>query len=89
MGDRRVSRLQAVQPDRWLAEYTSELIDLLNVIGLLIELEPAQHALLAEIASGPTITTDDLAAARILPVPPAARKPPPTISFSEPTLLSP
>jgi Type ISP C-terminal specificity domain/N-6 DNA Methylase len=33
MGDRRVSRLQAIQPDRWLAEYTSELIDLLNVIG--------------------------------------------------------
>jgi hypothetical protein len=89
MGDRRVSRLQAIQPDRWLAEYTSELIDLLNVLGLLIELEPAQHALLTEIASSPTITVDDLAAAGILPVPLGARKPLPTTSSSEPNLLDP
>jgi hypothetical protein len=89
MGDRRVSHLQVIQPDRWLAEQTAELIDLLNVLGLLIELEPAQHTLLTEIATGPIITTDELRAAGILPVPLAARKPPPVVSPTEATLLGP
>jgi Type ISP C-terminal specificity domain len=89
MGDRRVSHLQAIQPDRWLAEYTAELIDLLNVLGLLIELEPAQHTLLTKIATGPIISTDELTAAGILPVPLATRKPPPAVSSTEATLLGP
>ena len=47
IGDRRPpSRLGEIQPDRWPAEYTSELLNVLNVLGRLIELEPAQAELL-------------------------------------------
>jgi Type ISP C-terminal specificity domain/N-6 DNA Methylase len=41
IGDRRdPSPLDLIQPDHWLPEYTSDLIDLLNVLGRLIALEP-------------------------------------------------
>ncbi len=64
IGDRRPpSKLGDVQPDRWLAEYTTELINLLNVIGKLVELEPTQAALLTQICSGPTISAGELSAA--------------------------
>src|SRR5207249_732859 len=34
IGDRRApSRLGKIQPDHWLAEYTTELINVLNVLG--------------------------------------------------------
>lgn len=46
IGERRISPLQFVQPDGWLQEYSHDLIDLLNVIGMLIELEADQAALL-------------------------------------------
>jgi hypothetical protein len=43
LGDRRQpSLLGDIQPDHWLAEYTTELVNLLNVLGLLVELEPGQ-----------------------------------------------
>lgn len=51
IGERRVSALQSVQPAGWLQEYSYELIDLLNVIGLLIELEPDQRDLLELVRS--------------------------------------
>ena len=35
---RQPSKLNAIHPDHWLAEYTTELIQLLNVISLLVEL---------------------------------------------------
>jgi Type ISP C-terminal specificity domain len=61
IGDRRTpSKLGDIQPDHWLAEYTSELINVLNVIGLLIKLEPSQAELLERICAGPTITSDEL-----------------------------
>lgn len=43
-----------------LAEYTTELINLLNVLGRLVELEPAQADLLERICSGETIPNDEL-----------------------------
>ena len=47
IGDRRPpSPLGDVQPDHWLAEYTTELINVLNVLGLLVDLEPTQAELL-------------------------------------------
>ena len=50
IGDRRPpSPLSDIQPDHWLAEYTSDLIDLLNVLAWLVKLEPKQAALLEEI----------------------------------------
>lgn len=43
IGDRRPpSKLGEIQPDHWLAEYTTELLNVLHVLGRLIELEPAQ-----------------------------------------------
>ncbi len=56
IGDKRPpSPLQAIQPDHWLSEYTSELLNVLNVLGLLVELEPKQAQLLEEICDGPLI----------------------------------
>jgi hypothetical protein len=56
IGDRRKpSPLGDIQPDRWLPEYTTELINLLNILGRLIDLEPHQAALLERICEGPLI----------------------------------
>ncbi len=58
IGDKRPpSDLNKIQSDRWLPEYTSELINVLNVLAMLVELEPAQAALLAKIEDGPLIPT--------------------------------
>jgi hypothetical protein len=56
IGDRRPpSKLGDIQPDHWLAEYTTELLNVLHVLALLVELEPAQAKLMEEICDGPTI----------------------------------
>jgi hypothetical protein len=56
IGDKRPpSPLDKIQPDHWLAEYTTDLIDLLNVLGRLVELEPRQADLLERILAGKTI----------------------------------
>jgi hypothetical protein len=70
IGDRRTpSRLGAIQPDHWLAEYTTDLINLLNVLGRLVDIEPAQAALLERVCAGPTISREDLRAGGVLQVP--------------------
>ena len=78
MANRRSSPLQQIQATAWRAEYTSELIDLLNVLGLLADLEPEQAELLARIIAGPVISVDELTATHVLPVPAEARTPPKT-----------
>jgi len=56
IGDRRPpSPLGEIQPDHWLPEYTSELINVLNVLSLLGTLEPRQADLLKRIVEGPLI----------------------------------
>lgn len=75
IGGRRVSPLQEIQAEAWQPEYTSELIDLLNVPGLLADLEAQQAELLDRIVEGPQITVTDLTEAGVLPVPDDARKP--------------
>ncbi len=76
IGDRRPpSKLGDIQPDHWLPEYTTELLNVLNVLGLLIDLEPAQAALLEAVCSGPLITEADLKAAGALAVPVKEKKP--------------
>lgn len=56
IGDRRKpSPLGDIQPDHWLPEYTTELLNVINVLGLLVKLEPQQKALLDEIVEGPLI----------------------------------
>jgi hypothetical protein len=71
MGDRRPpSPLGNIQPDYWLAEYTSDLIDVLNVLGWLVDLEPLQAALLDKICSGLIIAVQVLKDAGVLDLPP-------------------
>jgi len=61
IGDRRKpSPLGDIQPDHWLAEYTTELLNVLNVLGLLVELEPQAAELLERICSGPLISESTL-----------------------------
>jgi hypothetical protein len=62
IGDRRPpSPLGEIQPDHWLPEYTTELLNVINVLGLLVKLEPKQAALLDEIVDGPLISASKLA----------------------------
>jgi hypothetical protein len=61
MGDRRPpSPLVQIQPDHWVPDYTSDLIDLLHVLGRLIALEPKQADLLERICAGLLRTADEL-----------------------------
>lgn len=63
IGDRRKpSPLGEIQPDHWLPEYTSELINVLNVLALLVELETKQADLLMRICDGPLIPASKLPA---------------------------
>lgn len=61
MGDRRPpSPLSSVQPDEWLDEYTTELINLLNVLGLLVEMDNTLDDLLGRVLINGLITVDEL-----------------------------
>ena len=63
IGDRRPpSALQRIQPEGWLAEYTTELMNVLHVLGRLVALEPRQADLLVRICGGPLLSADDLRA---------------------------
>ena len=73
IGDRREpSPLGQIQPEHWLAEYTSELINVLNVLGWLVELEPAQAALLEKVCAGPLFSAEELRAAGVFAAPAAS-----------------
>lgn len=80
MGDRRQpSALGDIQSDQWLPEYTSELLNVLNVLTLLVELEPQQAALLDRICAGPLISESELQEAGAFAQPaakPKKRRPP-------------
>lgn len=56
IGDKRPpSPLDSIQPDHWLAEYTTDLIALLNVLGRLVALEAPQADLMERILKGELI----------------------------------
>lgn len=64
IGDRRKpSPLGDIQPDHWLPEYTTELLNVLNVLAMLVQLEPQQKELLDRICAGPLISEEELKAA--------------------------
>ncbi len=66
IGDRRPpSPLGDIQPEGWLAEYTTELLNVLNVLGRLVALEPRQADLLERVCSGPTIPAETLGATTV------------------------
>ena len=61
IGDRRPpSRLGEIQPDHWPAEYTTELLNVLNVLGRLVELQETQAELLGRVCSGEIISGGEL-----------------------------
>jgi hypothetical protein len=56
IGDRRPpSTLCDIQSRYWLAEYTIELLNVLNVLAWLVSLEPTQAQILEQICDGPTL----------------------------------
>lgn len=61
IGDRRPpSPLDGVQPDHWLGEYTTDLMNLLHLLGRLALLEPKQAKVLDQILAGPLLGVADL-----------------------------
>ena len=73
IGDKRPpSPLDSIQPEGWLPEYTTDLLDLLNVLGRLIALEPKQADLLNRICAGPLRSGEELRAAGAFATPEAA-----------------
>jgi hypothetical protein len=64
IGERRPpSPLGEIQPEGWLSEYTTELLNVLNVLGRLVALEPKQADLLNCVCSGPILSGEELKAA--------------------------
>ena len=59
---RQPSGLEKIQPSGWLAEYTTELMNVLHVLGRLVAIEPRQADLLNRICDGPLMSADDLRA---------------------------
>jgi hypothetical protein len=75
IGDRRTpSPLGNIQPDHWLSEYTTELINVLNVLGWLVDLQPTQAELLEKVCSGPTISSEELQVAGALEIPAKSKR---------------
>jgi hypothetical protein len=67
IGDRRKpSPLSDIQPDHWLPEYTSDLLDLLHVLGRLVAIEPAQAEVLEDILGATLLEHEQLVAAGAL-----------------------
>ncbi|MFJ4848020.1 MULTISPECIES: type ISP restriction/modification enzyme [unclassified Streptomyces] len=67
--------LDAVRPAYWPRARTTELLELISVLALLAEERPRRRALAARVAVGPLVGAGELRAARVLPVPEAARRP--------------
>ncbi|WP_306360002.1 type ISP restriction/modification enzyme [Nocardia sp. CC227C] len=84
-GGKRTSPLDDINPKQWPARFTTELLELLNVVGRCIELHSVQAELLDRICSGPCLTVTELEDAGVLPVPDAVRKH--VAAPDEPTLL--
>jgi hypothetical protein len=72
----RKSSLDEIVATTWTASMTTELLDLINVVGRCAALEPHQAELLLQIVDGPLITVEDLSTAGVLPVSVAAKSPP-------------
>ena len=63
IGDRRPpSQLGDIQPDHWLAEYTTELLNVLNVSAASSRWSRKQADLLARVCAGQTVAAGEFAA---------------------------
>jgi hypothetical protein len=74
---RRSSKLDHVVPTHWRPDLTTELLNLLQVLGRFVELHPAQADLLDRVCAGVQITAAELEQAAILPPPARIRRPVP------------
>jgi hypothetical protein len=81
---RHVSPLWKIHTDSWRASYTTDLLDLLNVLGLFIELESTQTELLEAVAQQSLWTAADLTAEGVLLV---TASQPPISTYGESTLF--
>jgi hypothetical protein len=67
MGDKRPpSKLSSIQPTDWPDEYTTELINLLNVIGLLVQMQGALDDVLGRVLINGLISVSELTSAGAL-----------------------
>ncbi|MDQ1675253.1 MAG: hypothetical protein QOC93_397 [Actinomycetota bacterium] len=71
---RKSSPLDDVRPKTWSPDATTELLNLLNVLGGLVALEERQADLLAQVVVAPQVTVADLMSAGVFPVPEEVRK---------------
>ena len=70
-GGKKSSPLDDIRPERWTGEFTTELLELLWVLGTTVEGYPEQAKLLSAVVEGICFRADELPA-----VPDEARKPP-------------
>jgi len=69
------SLLDTINVSNWTRAFNDDLLNLLHVLGKLIQFEPAQDTLLSDICSGPIIDIGKLSVAGVFPVPLSARRP--------------
>jgi hypothetical protein len=75
IGDRRApSPLGEIQPEGWLAEYTTELLNVLHVLGRLVLLEPRQADVLDRVCAEPTVPSEHEKAATVATLSITSRK---------------
>lgn len=82
------SPLDDIVATAWPARFTTDLLQLLNILAWCVDLEPAQANLLDRICAGPVITSNDLQTAEVFPVPDRVRKPPKIYDGDALTLMS-
>jgi hypothetical protein len=87
IGSKERSPLEWIQAQTWQHDYSVHLVNLLNVLGLLIELESEQDELLADIIAGSKFSVNDMTAAAVLPVAASGRLLPKTSSRGQHKLL--
>ena len=72
IGERRApSPLDGIQADSWIPGYTTDLMDLLHVLGRLVRVEKQQAELLERICAGPLVDVDEMTDAGALAMPPS------------------
>lgn len=59
-GGKKTSPLDDIHTDTWPADWSTELLDLLNLLTRLVDIEAVQGELLDEITAGPLLTRTDL-----------------------------
>jgi hypothetical protein len=75
--------LERIRERTWSSGLTSELIDLLHVLGLLADLAGPRDDVRGRAVAGPLLDGEALRAAGVLPVSPAARRPPTVLDRTE------